>query len=178
MEVAIYGEPGSYVGLSGIDRAFYTMQAGNELTYAKVISKMSSFDEQTNGTLKHLWLSHEGEPDELVYFASNTFGIDANRTFDFAGLIVFSDFEVPRRPSYCNATQGAGECLNGQCYRLSKKCDFMFDCEDGTDEAGCKYITQNKYVINANFNIRFARPGVFYIMFLLFPRSKLFFYSY
>jgi hypothetical protein len=36
VEVAIYGEPGAYVGLSGIDRAFYTMQAGNELTYAKV----------------------------------------------------------------------------------------------------------------------------------------------
>lgn len=36
MEVAIYGEPGSYVGLAGIDRAFYTMQAGNDLSYAKV----------------------------------------------------------------------------------------------------------------------------------------------
>lgn len=36
VEVAIYGEPGVYVGLSGIDRAFYTMQAGNELSYAKV----------------------------------------------------------------------------------------------------------------------------------------------
>ncbi|KAI8419742.1 LOW QUALITY PROTEIN: hypothetical protein MSG28_008421 [Choristoneura fumiferana] len=35
VEVAIYGEPGAYVGLSGIDNAFYTMQAGNELTYAK-----------------------------------------------------------------------------------------------------------------------------------------------
>lgn len=138
VEVAIYGEPGSYVGLSGIDRAFYTMQAGNELTYAKVISKMSTFDEQTNGTHKHLWLSHEGEPDELVYFPSNTFGIDANRTFEFAGLIVFSDFEIPRKFSYCNLTQGFGECLNGQCYRLEKKCDFYRDCDDGTDEAGCK----------------------------------------
>jgi hypothetical protein len=38
VEVAIFGEPGAYVGLSGIDRAFYTMQAGNELTYAKVRS--------------------------------------------------------------------------------------------------------------------------------------------
>lgn len=36
VEVAIYGEPGAYVGLSGIDNVFYTMQAGNELTYAKV----------------------------------------------------------------------------------------------------------------------------------------------
>lgn len=36
VEVAIYGEPGAYVGLSGIDKSFYTMQAGNELTYSKV----------------------------------------------------------------------------------------------------------------------------------------------
>lgn len=36
VEVAVYGEAGAYVGLSGIDHAFYTMQAGNELTYAKV----------------------------------------------------------------------------------------------------------------------------------------------
>ncbi|CAG9820933.1 unnamed protein product [Phaedon cochleariae] len=139
VEVAIYGEPGSYVGLSGIDRAFYTMQAGNELTYSKVISKMSTFDEQTNGTLQHDWFSHEGNPDELVYFPSNTYGIDANRTFEYAGLVVFSDFVLPRKPLRCNASQGYGECLNGQCYLMRKRCDYYRDCEDGTDEAGCKY---------------------------------------
>lgn len=36
VEVAIYGEPGAYVGLSGMDRPFYTLQLGNELTYARV----------------------------------------------------------------------------------------------------------------------------------------------
>lgn len=39
VEVAIYGEPGTYVGLSGIDKAFYSMQAGNELSYARVSNK-------------------------------------------------------------------------------------------------------------------------------------------
>lgn len=34
--MAIYGEPGAYVGLSGLDYPFYGLQAGNELTYAKV----------------------------------------------------------------------------------------------------------------------------------------------
>ncbi|ERL95681.1 hypothetical protein D910_00111, partial [Dendroctonus ponderosae] len=139
VEVVIYGEPGSYVGLSGIDRSFYTMQAGNELTYAKVITKMMTFDEHINGTLQHAWMSHEGYPDELIYFPSSTFGIDANRTFEFAGLVVFSDFELTRRPSFCNESLGFGECLNRRCYRLSKKCDYYMDCEDGTDEAGCSY---------------------------------------
>lgn len=139
VEVAIYGEPGAHVGLSAMDKAYYNMQAGNELTYAKVITKMATFDEQTNGTLTQTWSSHEGDPDELVYFPSSTFGIDPNRTFEFVGLVVFTDVEVPRRYTYCNETQGYGECLNGACYRLDTKCDGYFNCEDGTDEAGCKF---------------------------------------
>ncbi|KAG5321487.1 CD109 protein, partial [Pseudoatta argentina] len=137
VEVAIYGEPGAYVALSGIDRSFYTMQAGNELTYANVISKMAHFDEQTNGTYTHTWQYHDGDPDEMIYFPSSTFGIDVNRTFDYIGLVVFTDATLYRRPDLCNRTQGFGECLTGRCYRLEKKCDGVFDCEDGTDEARC-----------------------------------------
>lgn len=101
---------------------------------------MATFDEQINGTHRHSWISHEGNPEELVYFPSSTYGIDANRTFEYIGLVVFSDVEVPRRFSYCNATQGFGECLNGRCYHFSKKCDGILDCEDGTDESGCKSL--------------------------------------
>lgn len=121
VEVAVFGEPGAYVGLSGIDNAFYTMQAGNELTYANVITKMSTFDEQTNGTHKQTWYSHEGNPDELVYYPSASFGIDANRTFEYAGLVIFTDGFVPRRTEYCNASLGYAECLiDGRCYSLRK----------------------------------------------------------
>ncbi|KAF6215686.1 hypothetical protein GE061_000017, partial [Apolygus lucorum] len=155
VEVAIYGEPGAYVGLSGIDKAFYTMQAGNELTYAKVLQKMATFDEQTNGTYAQIWQSHEGDPDELVYFPSSTYGIDANRTFEYAGLVVFSDVEITRRPEFCNRTQGLGECLDGRCFRIEKKCDGHLDCEDGTDEAGCP---RYNYTELAHFRkFRFSR---------------------
>ncbi|XP_031826835.1 macroglobulin complement-related [Nomia melanderi] len=139
VEIAIYGEPGAYVGLSGIDRSFFTMQAGNELSYATVITKMAHFDEATNGTHDHIWLYHDGDPDEVVYYPSSTFGIDANRTFDYIGLVVFTDAFVYRRPDNCNITQGYGECLSGRCYRLEKKCDGILDCEDGTDEAACEH---------------------------------------
>lgn len=100
---------------------------------------MSSFDEQTNGTHKKIWFSHEGNPDELVHFPSSTFGIDANRTFEYVGLVVFTDVELPRRFNPCNASLGFGECLSGRCYPFFKKCDGIRDCDDGTDEAGCNY---------------------------------------
>lgn len=80
-----------------------------------------------------------GYPDEIVHFPSNTFGIDANRTFEYAGLVVFSDFSLPQRPIFCNATQGFGECLDGRCYPIRGRCNHYIDCEDGSDEAGCKY---------------------------------------
>lgn len=155
VEVAIYGEPGSYVGVSGIDNAFYTMQAGNELTYANIISKMSSFDEETNGTFSHRWYSHEGNPDELVYYPSSTYGIDANRTFEYVGLVVFTDGIMPRRPDNCNVSSGYGECLNGRCYRIDKKCDGFFDCEDGADETGCDY--HNNTLLAEFRKFRFSR---------------------
>jgi hypothetical protein len=37
VEVIIRGQPGAYVGLSGVDAAFYSMQAGNEISYGEVI---------------------------------------------------------------------------------------------------------------------------------------------
>ncbi|CAD6233371.1 GSCOCT00007160001.2-RA-CDS [Cotesia congregata] len=155
VEVAIYGEPGSYVGLSGTDRAFYSMQAGNELTYANVISKMSYFGEDTNGTHTHSWVFHSGDPDEAVFFPSSSFGIDVNRTFDYIGLVVFTDANIHRRPENCNRTQGRAECLSGQCYRIEKQCDGFFDCDDGTDEARCK--TGNLTDLNLFRKNRFNR---------------------
>lgn len=54
----------------------------NRSVCKQVISKMSHFDESTNGTFSYTWRSHFGDADELVYFPSPSFGIDANRTFE------------------------------------------------------------------------------------------------
>ncbi|XP_047030679.1 CD109 antigen [Helicoverpa zea] len=157
VEVAIYGEPGAYVGLSGIDNTFYTMQAGNELTYAKVISKMSHFGESTNGTFAYTWRSHFGDADDLVYFPSSTFGIDANRTFEYAGLIVFSDVPVTRRYTTCNVSQGFGECLEGGCFPLAKQCDGVYDCPDHTDESNCETDINKSFELTHFRKFRFNR---------------------
>ncbi|XP_034950028.1 CD109 antigen [Chelonus insularis] len=142
VEVAIYGEPGAYVALSGVDRAFYSMQAGNEISYANVISRMADFGEETNGTHTHSWFHHSGDPDHAVFFPSSTLGIDVNRTFEYIGLVVFTDAFIYRRSDFCNRSLGLDECLNGKCYRLEKKCDNVVDCEDGSDEARC--VTRNE----------------------------------
>lgn len=155
IEVVVRGEPGAYVGLSGIDRAFYSMQAGNEISHAEVLNKMVTFDEDSNGTLTHVWTSREGMPEDLVYFPSQSFGIDANRTFEYSGLVVFSDVVVPRRDDYCNYTAGYAPCLSGQCYRVEKRCDGIFDCQDGTDESKCMTYNKTEMVLFRKF--RFNR---------------------
>lgn len=148
--MAIYGEPGAYVGLSGIDRSFYSMQAGNELTYSNVIEKMSFFGEATNGTHSHSWLYHSGDPDFIVNYPSSTFGIDVNRTFEYVGLVIFTDAHVYRRPEYCNRTLGFMECLSGRCYRLEQHCDGTPHCDDGTDETHCEKVG---FTVNLHYNI-------------------------
>lgn len=60
--------------------------------------------------------------------------------FRFAGVVVFTDVVLPQRISKCNQTNGYLECLSGECYLASKKCDGFNDCADLTDEASCKYI--------------------------------------
>lgn len=113
------------------------MQAGNELSYAEVITKMTAFDESLNGTLRHLWTSREGDVDQVVHFPSSTFGVDANRTFEYASLVIFTDANVVRRPDNCNETLGYLACMTGVCYRAERRCDGQFDCDDRSDESGC-----------------------------------------
>ena len=73
----------------------------------------------------------------MVHFPSSTYGIDANRTFEYANLVVFTDANVVRRPENCNATLGMTACMTGLCYRSERRCDGFFDCDDRSDEAGC-----------------------------------------
>ncbi|KAK2723405.1 hypothetical protein QYM36_001916, partial [Artemia franciscana] len=144
VEVVILGEPGSYVGLSSVDKAFYGMQAGNELSYSDVVRKMATFDKDFNGTHSFSWISREGYADDLLFFPSSTYGIDANRTFQFANLVVFTDANVVRRFEACNETFGQGTCLSGACYPLWKRCDGAFDCQDHSDEKNCASSEQTE----------------------------------
>jgi len=85
IEVVVLGQPGTYIGLSALDKDLYSLQVGNQINYADVLKKMSTFDQSensNNGTLTHLWLSREGRVDRFLHFPSPTYGIDANKTFE------------------------------------------------------------------------------------------------
>lgn len=45
---------------------------------------MALFDSEVEGSspLTHAWLSHEGDPDDLLFFPAASKGIDANTTFE------------------------------------------------------------------------------------------------
>ncbi|XP_023235311.1 CD109 antigen-like [Centruroides sculpturatus] len=145
IEVVIRGRPGSYVGLAAVDKTLYDMQTGNELNYVNVLEKMNSFDVDINGTHSFTWYSQEGKPTEIAYFPSSTYGIDTNRTFEYAELLVFTDAIITRKPDNCNATLGYASCLDGTCYRFEQRCDGRKDCKDGLDENSCTQETDLKF---------------------------------
>lgn len=90
IEVIVMGQPGTYVGLSVVDKDIYTLDTGNHINHADVLKKMSTFDQQSNGTLTHAWTSREGGLNRFIHFPSPSYGIDANRTFEVTA--VFNHF--------------------------------------------------------------------------------------
>ena len=90
IEVVVLGQPGSYIGLSAMDKDLYVLDAGNQINHADVLRKMSTFDDsnEQNGTVTHVWVSRDGSLDQFLHFPSPSFGIDANRTFEVSHFIV------------------------------------------------------------------------------------------
>ena len=82
IEVIVLGQPGTYVGLSVVDKDIYALDTSNHINHADVLKKMSTFDQQLNGTLSNEWISREGVLDRFIHFPSPSYGIDANRTFE------------------------------------------------------------------------------------------------
>lgn len=84
IEIVVLGQPGTYVALSAIDKDLFSLQVENQLNYAYVQQKMTTFDsilQQHNSSLSHVWYSRNGMLDKFLFFPTSSQGIDANRTF-------------------------------------------------------------------------------------------------
>ncbi|GFQ66757.1 CD109 antigen [Trichonephila clavata] len=135
IEVIVQGQPGTFVGLSALDHLLHKMNTGADLSPTEVLEQMNTFDDQGNGTLSFSWQSRDGTSNPFVHYPSPSYGIDAGQIFQYAGLVVFTDANVPRRPDDCVGEMTA--CMDGSCYRTQKRCDGYADCRDGSDENGC-----------------------------------------
>ncbi|XP_069938701.1 CD109 antigen [Cherax quadricarinatus] len=142
VELGTYSTPGAFYGISGVREFTYAMRGGNELSRASVLNSLHGFANSTRSLHKMTWRYREGyQPEEVEYYTAGNYGPDANRTFDFSGLVVLTDTNVGVIPGYaesrCNATDGYSLCLVGGCYPTKKRCDGVVDCTDGFDEVDC-----------------------------------------
>ncbi|GIY47605.1 CD109 antigen, partial [Caerostris extrusa] len=101
--------------LSALDHLLHKMDPGADLSPTEVLEQMNSFDSQGNGTLSFSWTSRDRGPNPFVHYPSPSYGRDAHQIFQYAGLVVFTDANVPQLPIEC-----AGDmvpCMDGLCYQ-------------------------------------------------------------
>ncbi|XP_043245415.1 CD109 antigen-like [Amphibalanus amphitrite] len=134
--------PGSFFGLSGLRTDARRAAGDSELSKASVLRELYSFENFTRSVHSVTRRFRGGlHPDDVDYFSAPNYGVDANRTFAFAQLVVFTDGAVPQLPttlaSACNITLGQRSCLTSGCYRVEERCDGRRACADGSDEHDC-----------------------------------------
>ena len=64
-------------------------------TFVQVIEELITFDAHVNHSFAWKWVLPE-EEDQYIHYTAPTYGVDANQTFDYAGLLVFTDANVTR----------------------------------------------------------------------------------
>lgn len=137
LEVAVYGQPGTYVGLSAFNKELDTLSNAGQLNQIEFEQQMQEFDRRVE-TFSHNWISAEGRIQEIVNFPSPAQAIDAYSLLENAGLIMFTDATVPRR-SHTTCGPNLSRCLIvDKCYNASLfKCNGFDECGDTSDESGC-----------------------------------------
>ncbi|CAH1782654.1 unnamed protein product [Owenia fusiformis] len=136
VEVIGQTDPGTLVSFNALNYHLYTMGARNFITEEEILDELLTYDSHTNISASVSWYGDYGDK-QTRFFQTQSYGSDANTTFVFAGLHVFTDADLTTVPSDCNATNGWLTCYDGSCYRVEKKCDQQVDCKDGADESGC-----------------------------------------
>lgn len=153
LEVAVYGQPGTYVGLTASNKDLDVLPGNGQLNTINFDQQMQDFDRKAE-TVTHLWLTTDGRIEEMLHFPSPAQGVDSYSIIDKAGLVIFTDAIIPRR-SYTSCGHNLTRCLIvDKCYNESiYKCNGRDDCGDTSDESGCDNLQDmaaltTKYRIN------------------------------
>lgn len=155
LEVAIYGQPGAHVGLTATNKELAILSdSGHQLSHIDFEQQMQDFDITQQDALVHHSLSLDSTIKEIINFPSPTQGVDAQSVIERAGLVVFSDAQIPRK-TFSNCAPGLVRCLLvDKCYNQTLyKCNGRDDCGDLSDESGCNRIgdiiaSRQKYRFN------------------------------
>lgn len=161
LEVAVYGQPGTYVGLSAFNNDLNAISGAGQLSTIEFDQQLQDFDRKLD-TVTHHWLSPDGRIEEILNFPTPAQGLDAASILDNTGLIVFTDAQIPRKSAHASpcAAAGLAKCLVAdKCYNATLlRCNGRDDCGDSSDESGCEAIADEASTI-ARAHERLARAN-------------------
>lgn len=148
VEIIAKADPLSYVAFSAIEYSLYQLGARNGLTWDEVNQELYSYDSPANTSINFRFYRN-GQIDRTYYASTPSYGYDANTTFYFAGLYVFTDANVSTVYTLCNRSQGFYPCMDGRsCYSFKGMCNGFFDCStDEMDEMGCDIRNETKDIV-------------------------------
>ena len=146
VEVIAASEPGTLVAFQAVDYEIFLRGGGGSLLIeSDILDELATYDEHANSSFRHTWI-YANRLRKTFYFSSPTYAHDANSTFLYAGLLVFSDANVTSVEHNCNVSLGQYPCYDGSpstCYPASARCNGHKDCQNWRDEMGCE--SQQQY---------------------------------
>ncbi|KAF6025141.1 Tep6 [Bugula neritina] len=138
VKIGVKTRPLSYVGVAITRKEFYQMGHRNSFTWEQVNRELYTYDSHANRSITHYW-KKQGQIDSTFRAPTPSFAHDANTTFYYSGLYIFTDANVSSVYTTCNSTKGDYPCMDGNtCYNYKHVCDQANFCSsDHKDEMGC-----------------------------------------